>query len=256
MGILSSLFGGETGSDVRMVQLGDNLSPHLSIGRVPARTVEQVETFVSKTLAYEQSSNGAAWNRSVLAIADGQEATFKQDASHFVDQFSEAYQTQVIAPAAGATDTNQQIASEIEAGTLLAAYFGHGSVNMWGKDSLFTTEDSAALQNRDHLPVILNFTCLTGLFTHPTEESLAENLLFNPNGGAVAVLAPTSPTLPGDQTFLSDALVEALMQEPMPRLGDVTLYAWQQVPTQSPGTTDVMQTFLLFGDPALQLPTP
>jgi hypothetical protein len=127
---------------------------------------------------------------------------------------------------------------------------------MWGKDSLFTTQDSADLENNEQLSIVWNFTCLTGLFTHPTEESLAESLLFNPNGGAVAVLAPTSPTLPGDQTFLSDALVEALIQNPLYRLGDITLYAWQQAPMQSPGTIDVMQTFLLFGDPALQMPAP
>jgi hypothetical protein len=254
--LVPTVFGGETGSDVQMVQFGDDLSPKIAIGRVPARTAKQVETFVTKTLDYEETSPGAAWNRSVLAIADGQEASFEQDANHFIEQFSDTFVTQIIAPTAGAAGTNHQIAEEFEKGILLAAYFGHGSVNMWGKDSLFTNEDTASLQNSDHLPVVLNFTCLTGLFTHPTEESLAESLLFNPEGGAVAVLAPTSPTLPGDQTFLSDGLMEGFLQVPIPRLGDITLNAWQQVPTQSPGTLDVMQTFLLFGDPALQIPTP
>jgi len=254
--LVPTVFGGETGSDVQMVQFGDGLSPEIAIGRVPARTAEQVATFVTKTLEYEETSPGATWNRSVLAIADGQEASFAQDANRFVEQFSSDFKTHLIAPTAGATGTNQQIAGEIEKGTFLIAYFGHGSVNMWGKDSLFSNEDSASLKNSEHLPVVLNFTCLTGLFTHPTEESLAESLLFNPDGGAVAVLAPTSPTLPGDQTFLSDGLVKGFTQVPIPRLGDITLNAWQQVPTQSPGTLDVMQTFLLFGDPALQIPTP
>jgi hypothetical protein len=252
--LVPTVFGGETGSDVRLVQLDADLTPDLAIGRVPARRVEQIETFVAKTLEYEQTSGEAAWNRSVLAVADGQEATFQEDAKRFLEQFSAEYQTELIAPEAGAQGTNQQIDAAITAGKLLTAYFGHGSVNMWGKDSLFTTADSASLENGSQLPIVLNFTCLTGLFTHPTEESLAESLLFNPDGGAVAVLAPTSPTLPGDQTFLSDALVAALLQEPTPRLGDIALYAWQQVPTQSPGTTDVMQTFLLFGDPALMVP--
>ena len=254
--LVPTVFGGETGSDVRIVQLDGDLSPDLAIGRVPARNVEQVKTFVDKTLAYEKESANATWNQTILAVADGQEASFKEDANHFIDQFSSEYETQIIAPEAGAQGTNQEITNEFSKGNLVTAYFGHGSVNMWGKDSLFTTQDSATLNNGQNLPIVWNFTCLTGLFTHPTEESLAESLLFNQDGGAVAVLAPTSPTLPGDQTFLSDALVEALIQKTFPRLGDITLYAWQQVPTQSPGTTDVMQTFLLFGDPALQLPSP
>ena len=162
----------------------------------------------------------------------------------------------MIAPEAGTNNTNQQISAEIESGQLLTAYFGHGSINMWGKDSLFTVEDSVNLNNQGQTPIMLNFTCLTGLFTHPTEQSLAESLLFNPNGGAVAVLAPTSPTLPTDQTFLSNAFIEALLQDQTQRLGDMTLYAWRRVPTAIKSSLDVMQTFLLFGDPALLVPNP
>lgn len=254
--LVQTVFGGETGSDVLIAQINDDQWPDLAIGRVPAQTVEQVGIFVEKTLAFESGISEADWRQSILAVADGQEASFKMDAEHFIDQFTDNYQTQLIAPEAGAEGTNQQITAEVENGQLLTAYFGHGSINMWGQDSLFTTEDTANLSNRDRLPIILNFTCLTGLFTHPTEESLAESLLFNPDGGAVAVLAPTSPTLPNDQTFLSDAFIEAMLQNPTPRLGDITLHAWRSVPTEAASSLDVMQTFLLFGDPALQFPTP
>jgi len=254
--LVDTVFGGETGSDVVMVQINQDQWPDLAIGRVPARNIQQVETFVKKTINFEQSSPTAPWNRSILAVADGQEPIFRADADHFIQQIPASFQTQLIAPEPGVTDANQQIAADIEAGQLLTVYFGHGSINMWGKDSLFTIEDSADLDNAASLSVILNFTCLTGLFTHPTEESLAESLLFNPNGGAVAVLAPTSPTLPTDQTFLSDAFIEAMLQEPVPRLGDITLYAWRKVPTSSESALDVMQTFLLFGDPALNFPNP
>jgi len=194
------------------------------------------------------------WNRSILVIADGQEPQFKTDALNFIDKFPENYQSQMIVPEPGIEGANHQISSEIQNGKLLTAYFGHGSINMWGKDNLFNTDDIADMTNIDRQSLILNFTCLTGLFTHPTEESMAESLLLNPNGGAVAVLAPTSPTLPTDQSFLSDALIEAMFQENTVRIGDILLYAWRKVPTDSRSAIDVMQTFLLFGDPALLLP--
>lgn len=218
--LVQTVFGGETSSDVLIAQINEDEWPDLAIGRVPARTTKQVEIFVNKTLEFEQAIATADWNQSILAIADGQEQSFKMDAEHFINQFPTEYQTQLIAPDAGAEGTNQQIAAEVKSGQLITAYFGHGSVKMWGKDSLFTTEDTAELSNKERLPVILNFTCLTGLFTHPTEELLAESLLFNPNGGAVAVLAPTSPTLPNDQTFLSDAFIEAMLQNPASRRRD------------------------------------
>jgi hypothetical protein len=226
----------------------------LAIGRVPARTVEQVESFVSKTLSFERISPLSEWNRSILAIADGHEPRFKSDALNFTDQFPKNYQTQIIVGEPRIENANEEITAEIENGKLLTAYFGHGSINMWGKDSLFNTDDIADMTNIDSQSLILNFTCLTGLFTHPTEVSMAESLLLNPNGGAVAVLAPTSPTLPTDQSILSDALIEAMFQEQIARLGDILLYAWRKVPTDSGSAVDVMQTFLLFGDPALLLP--
>jgi hypothetical protein len=252
--MVKTVFGGETGSDVIMTQVNGDPWPDLAIGRVPARTIEQVESFVSKTISFERNSPLSEWNRSILAIADGQEPRFKSDAISFINHFPEDYQSQFIAPEPGFEGANQEIRSEIENGKLLTAYFGHGSINMWGKDSLFNTDDIADMTNVDRQSLILNFTCLTGLFTHPTEESMAESLLLNPNGGAVAVLAPTSPTLPTDQTFLSDALIEAMFQEHTARLGDILLYAWRKVPTNSESAVDVMQTFLLFGDPALLLP--
>ena len=252
--MVKTVFGGETGSDVLMTQVNGDPWPDLAIGRVPARTVKQVESFVSKTLSFERNSPLSEWNRSILVIADGQEPQFKTDALNFIDKFPENYQSQMIVPEPGIEGANHQISSEIQNGKLLTAYFGHGSINMWGKDNLFNTDDIADMTNIDRQSLILNFTCLTGLFTHPTEESMAESLLLNPNGGAVAVLAPTSPTLPTDQSFLSDALIEAMFQEHTTRLGDILLYAWRKVPTDSGSAIDVMQTFLLFGDPALLLP--
>ena len=97
-------------------------------------------------------------------------------------------------------------------------------------------------------------TCLTGLFTHPKAESLAETLLWDASGGAVAVLAPTSLTLPGDQSLLSHALVKAFLQNPSTPIGELLYQARRQVPTDTQGALDVMETFLLFGDPALRLP--
>ncbi len=70
----------------------------------------------------------------------------------------------------------------------------------------------------------------------------------------MAALAPTSLTLAGDQRALAHALAQGLTDGRHARLGDAVLDAWRAVPTDAPGGRDVMQTFLLLGDPALQLP--
>ena len=157
----------------------------------------------------------------------------------------------MVSPDSGETPKREEIIQEINKENLITVYFGHGSVSMWGKDSLFTNGDISALSNADHLPIMIHSTCLTGLFTHPTQDSLSEVLLLDPENGAIAVIAPTSLTLPSDQGSFTTAIVESLLQISNQRLGDVILSAWRSVPTNVPNAVEVMNTFLLFGDPTL-----
>jgi len=246
---VQTAFGGETASDVTFALLdGDDL-PDIAIGRLPARTPAQVQAFVEKLFAYEQAAAGE-WGRRVLAIADGQDADFQGDAQAFLDQLPPGFDASLYAPPAGVGNANLEIKTRFEQGVAFAAYFGHGSVVMWGKDQLFTVQDAASLSNQ-HLPVVMNMSCLTGLFTHPKLESLAEAMLFKADGGAVALLAPTSLTLPSDQSRLSGPLAMALGRSEAPTLGEWLLQAQRQTPDE-PGVREVMLTFLLFGDPALR----
>ena len=242
-------FGGETVSDVLMAQLDDDLQPDIAIGRLPAQTPQQVQTYVQKVLSYESQAT-EEWQQRVLAIADGQEAYFADDARAFLN-FFDTYQTTLYAPPADAPDASQAVDEYFTQGNLLVAYFGHGSLNQWGKDRIFTAEEASALKNAERLPIVVNMTCLTGLFTHPKVTSLAETLLFAPDGGAIAMLAPTSLTLASDQSALSIPFAQALLEAPDHPLGDAFLKAQRQVPTEQSGTRDVLETFLLFGDPAL-----
>lgn len=246
-------FGGETVGDVDFVQLNDEPWPDLAIGHIPAQRPDQVEILVDKILKYEYSIDHRTNPMNVLAIADGQSPAFGVDAQTFLDLFpSRDFNKDLLSPTAGDLEANKTIRSSMENNNSIIAYFGHGSLTMWGKDRLFTDKDVEELSN-DQLPIILNFTCLTGLFTHPLVESLTESLLWQPNGGAVAVFAPSSLTLPSDQSFLSNSIGRIIVNNPAATLGEIHLQARREVPTDTSGTLDVMQTFMLFGDPALRI---
>jgi hypothetical protein len=267
---VQTIHGGETASDYGFSVPGDapwrpgedggqNL-PEVAVGRIPARTPEQVSAYVQKVISFEQregtDSEFDDWQNRVLAIADGSEDYFRMDAQNFLNKFTGDYPAELLAPSNGEQGINQTIIQKINQGVGLAAYFGHGSINLWGKDRLFSTEDVPNLDNQDKLPIILNFTCLAGLFTHPKVESLAEAFLWQPTGGAIAVLAPTSLTLTEDQAYLSDAIADELVDNPGGRLGDLLTKARRRVLSENPSDTDVLFTFLLFGDPAIKLAGP
>ena len=147
---------------------------------------------------------GDGWRQQVLAVADGSEPSFQQDAQAFLDLLPSGYLPDLFAPVSGQADVGAQTVDRVQRGDFVAAYFGHGSVTQWGKDQLLTVDNTADLDNRDRLPILLNFTCLTGLFTHPTVDSLTESLLWQPDGGAIASLASTSLTLADNQSDLVD----------------------------------------------------
>ena len=252
--LINTEYGGETAGDINFVQVNEDSWPDLAVGHIPARSSAQVEILVNKILEYEKNLPGAGEQLSVLAIADGQDASFKADAEAFVSHFSPPnYSGAFYAPLPNDIDAHETVLNKLGENNWLIAYFGHGSINMWGKERLFTSEDVYHLKNQEKLAVILNFTCLTGLYTHPKVDSLAETLLWHPEGGAVAVLAPSSLTLPTDQTLLSDSLARLLSESPETRLGDIHLLARRQVPIDTQGMRDVLNTFLLYGDPALRM---
>ena len=250
---VQTAYGGQTASDVLFGDVDGDLLPDLAVGRVPAGQPEHVALFVSKTLAYEDSLAAGDWQQRVLVVADGQEESFRYDAQAFIDELADPYQAELFSPEAGVSGAGKTIQDAFQSGYGLVAYFGHGSLTMWGKDRLFTVEDVGRLAN-EHLPVVINMTCLAGLYTHPSVLSLAESMLWQPDGGAVAVLAPTSLTLSYDQSYLGLPLARALTQGEYTRLGEAYLAAQRQMSVDHPGGQDVLQTFLLFGDPALLLP--
>ncbi len=263
--LVQTQFGGETGSDLGFGLVAaqpwqsslqaplDDLV--MAVGRLPARTPDQVRAFVQKVLYYEQGDETKSAENSpastVLAIADGQDVAFQGDAQTFINLFPVDMPTKLLSPGAGELGADQEIIAALQKDNWLVAYFGHGSINTWGKDQLFTADQVSQLDGLNKLPVVINMTCLTGLFTHPEVESLAETLMWQDPGGAVAVLAPTSLTIPRDQSYLLHGLIEAMLNQPEGRLGDYLLQARQQAPLDTIGQADVLKTFLLFGDPAL-----
>jgi hypothetical protein len=239
--------GGLSPSDVLITDLNEDGRPDLALGRIPVQNPTQLKIFVKKMITYEKTANPA----SVLAIADGQEAQFQISAQAFLNDIPTNFKKQLYAPQAGIQGAGPIIQQKLQDGVALIAYFGHGSLKMWGKDRLFTIEDVQKLSNQSY-PILLQMTCLSGYFVHPDISSISEELLWQPSGGVIAAISPTGLTFPGDQQKFSKALIEILLRSDSPTVGEALLHAWQSLPDE-PNANEVMKTFLLLGDPALRI---
>lgn len=271
-GHLFGLFGGWVASDLALSRgLGD-APGGVAIGRLPARSPEELRAALRKLDRWEAAaSSAAAWRRRALIIADPSEAAFAVDAARFAQDLGRAVFDADLAidgagapgaPAAAGPPADEAVLAErigaelrrrLDQGQGLTVYLGHGSRGQWGRDRLLDQAAAETLANAERPGLVVNLSCLTGAFTHPTQPALAETLLLSPQGGAAAVIAPSSLTLAADQAPLAAALARALGDPATARLGDALVAAWRAVPPTSPGAREVALTFLLFGDPALRL---
>jgi hypothetical protein len=117
---------------------------------------------------------------------------------------------------------------------------------------LFSAANLGEIKNADRLSILFTPTCLDGFFYHPQKDSLAEELLFKNDGGIVAGIVPTGLSLPEDQRALMLALFDELFTSRVPTLGEALMRAKQKMDVSSETLREVVETFGLLGDPALE----
>jgi hypothetical protein len=178
----------KTSSDDWLVDPDGDTLPNMAIGRLPARTAVDVSLMVSKIIKREsalgQGGTPPEWSKSALLISDEDfEFDFEAATAALRPLLPPDFTVHEVAvdnlgPAAPA-----EIVSRINDGQLLVNYVGHGSVETWSRQGIFSDVEAGGLANGERLPVFVLMTCLNGMFDDLSSESLAEALLLAPDGG-------------------------------------------------------------------------
>ena len=234
-------YSGETVSDSRLVDVDGDTKPDLAVGRWPVDSIRDVASLVERTLAYE---GGTVVNQTLFA-ADGTEPRFAIMADRLSSESG--------LPTESTNILNGALASEVTSawneGAWLTTYIGHGSVERWGKEDIFFPEAVADL-NATTPPIVLQLTCLSGLFAHPDLQSLSETMLLDENG-PVLLIGATSLTLSDNQEPFALDLLQALQDPALERIGDAFQQAKQSLMVgDNEGLREISDTFALIGDPS------
>ena len=255
----------------------------IGIGRLPVQTASEAGAMVDKLIGYDDPATYGPWRSVYTAVADDGPTglSAQQDDSDLhltnIDQVVQ-YISEEIYPAInlkkiyGETyervflngyripEARREILDTIERGTFIFNYSGHGGPDGLAQEAIFTREDAASLTNGFKLPVVISATCSFGWWDLEEEQSGAEVMLLNPNGGAIALftsvrLAYTNNT----QTSLNPGLNRALNREMflrddgMPRnLGDI----YRITKNTTVGLEGNSRKFNLLGDPSMRLGLP
>lgn len=251
---------GQSASDNGFVDFDpESTHPSMAIGRFPVITPAEVSAIVNKTINYMRNPRMGAWRQSVMFITNDS-VGFQQQSNQLAVALGEyGFTADKVYPSETDKDNalhQQKIMQEINSGELLVHFLGHGGRYIWRtgppdprkNHDLFTLDNVEALNNAGRLPMVLSMTCYSAPFDNPTEDSIGERFLREPDSGAIAVFAASWRNAP-DAAF-SKTLLQQLVQ-PGVRIGDAIMQAKNETDNRA-----MIGMYNLLGDPALALQRP
>ena len=235
----------ETASDDWLADFDTDSFPELAIGRLPIRSPQDAITIVNKLLNYELAS---PLNEIVLFADLNDGFDFESASSSLRGLLPPTLRVQELFRSRNSDAiTKANLLDAIDRGQTLVNYAGHGSVSNW-RGNLLTTDDAQALNNSNRLPLFVMMNCLNGYFQDPLNESLAEALIRNEHGGAIAVWASSGMTFPDEQASINQQLYRTLFGKTNLTLGEHIRFA-----KLATADADVRKSCVLFGDPTMRL---
>lgn len=155
----------------------------LAIGRFPLIDTMDLETMISKTIAYENYTPNDAWVTKNLIIAHKQNAPEKYQKCCEEIRTTEYVKKPNFTTAYGASDsvsgnnaTNDMLVSLINEGYGIVNYRGHGVITGWRDDwcyqELEFNYDYVKELLNDKYPIVLSVACETGYFVGDTLSRL------------------------------------------------------------------------------------
>jgi uncharacterized repeat protein (TIGR01451 family) len=222
-------------------------------GRLPVRTAADAAVVVGKIVNYQRGMDAGNWQQQAVIVADQNvDSNFTATANSAEANLpAPLTATKILTNGLDTDVARQQITTALNNGALLVNYTGHGAVEQWSFSDLFDDSSVSALSNGNRLPFYLLMDCLNGFFQDVYSTSLAESLLLAPNGGAVGVWASSGLNAAAPQATMDQAMLHALSTNQKIPVGRAIIQA-------KAGITDpdVRRTWVLFGDPTMQLQIP
>lgn len=247
----------------------------LAVGRLTARSSAEANSVVDKIIEYEKNPVLDPWKMRVTYVADdGPAATGENDGTlhtaHAEDIaavtpdliekrkiYIVEHPTVLTATGRRKPTANQAIVSQMNSGTLMVNFSGHGNPRLWTHEWVFVREtDFPLLKNKGKYFYLIAATCNFSQFDGTGDQSGGEMLMNNPSAGAIGVFSATRAVYAAPnrqmnielfrQVFRMDAYGNIIAN----RLGD-GIYKTKQIHRD-----DNAQKYFLLGDPSTLLALP
>ena len=241
---------------------GDDLLPDLAVGRLPVASPLEAVTVAAKVIAYDRDPEPGAWQDKVLFLANYHPLNlFTAPCDSLARRYVEPAgltPVRVYSPDENPipNPTGRAFLQALNQGALLMNFSGHGSAGALQYVFALELPDwgyLAQVRNGGRLPLVLALSCLNGMYTNPTVESMAEAFTTLPEGGAIAYISATAKSFVAQNDLLAEFLYDELLPGREPAFGPALATAKGRLLAAHPGWEDAALTMQLFGDPAQHL---
>lgn len=244
-----------------------NFPLNIAVGRFPVKSEAEAKVAVDKLIKYVNNPEYGNWKTKVMLVADEDVTTFMKQDEDFVNRirnhngqdiaikrvYLDAYEAVSVGASLTFPGARDDMYGALKDGVLIWFYNGHSSPNVISSNSLVRRSDYLNNMFYNRLPLMFATTCELARFD-ATDESGAENMFLNPNGGAIAVYSTTRQAYIDTNAILGGNTYNYMFEyDPdgnTMRLGDITMMG-NNKQRQSNNSR-----YVLLGDPAMRLATP
>lgn len=253
-------------SDGRVISINEMA---ISVGRIPAYTVDQATKVVNKIINYMENDDFGEWkNRAIFLADDGDRNEHISSADSVCNltqmQYPElltrklyfdSYKQEATASGESYPLLKKEFMDYLNSGVIMVNYMGHGSYVGWANEQMLTLSDINGMHNR-RLPLWVTATCDFSRFDDFTDSG-GELLMLNPNGGAIALITTSRTVNAGPNFFLNLELSKEILS--LQSSGEIKSIgeALRKAKNNRAKRNDTNRlSFVLLGDPAVRLNYP
>ncbi|WYD80217.1 MAG: C25 family cysteine peptidase [Candidatus Electrothrix gigas] len=236
---------------------GNDGIPEFALGRIPVVDSIELNQYIDKLIAYEQTISAGA--NAVMALVsdnlDPAAGDFQASADRVHTLAAEKMTVHRFdAEVLGQSETHDRIIDALQQGASILHYVGHSSLVALGKkNNLLSNDDLNTISDIGRPLLMTSMACSTASFGYPPMNSIGESAVLRADGGAVGFFGATGLS----QNHLADIMAEGLYRnlfDPATfRVGDAIVqgkqYAFEQGTERS-----FLDIYNLLGDPAMLTP--
>lgn len=247
---------------------GDMLD--LAVGRIAADDPQDAKILVDKVINYDSKEAYGSWRNNFLLISDDADVSgsagygLQVNLDEMGDEISEnkpfvnvkkihsdSYKQESSAGGFRYPEVNKDINENIEVGTLVVNYFGHGGEEGLSSERIVTRQSVQNWNNEDRYNLFITVTCEFTRFDNPARLSPGELVLRNPDGGSAALISTTRTIGVGAGAKFNDSLAPYIFdyENNNPSIAEAVRLAKNY-------TSSSLREVSFLGDPAMKLALP